>query len=157
MYIIKVNKRRFFNKIIMWYKTALQYNLFGTLNRGNKKTRTRFFADDEQEDAETNQQPNVEEPVTEVPENDEPILTPVPVQVDPVVSTPAGVENKTPIPINLPPGFIAPPVHEFCHCEINTMPGGRQVWRLGNGENHCQQCVANMQIFNQANQQAYGT
>jgi hypothetical protein len=157
MYIIKVNKRRFFNKIIMWYKTALQYNLFGTLNRGNKKTRTKFFADDEQEDAEINQQPNVEEPVTEVPENDEPILTPVPVQVDPVVSTPAGVENKTPIPINLPPGFIAPPVHEFCHCEINTMPGGRQVWRLGNGENHCQQCVANMQIFNQANQQAYGT
>jgi hypothetical protein len=141
----------------MWYKTALQYNLFGTLNRGNKKTRTKFFADDEQEDAEINQQPNVEEPVTEVPENDEPILTPVPVQVDPVVSTPAGVENKTPIPINLPPGFIAPPVHEFCHCEINTMPGGRQVWRLGNGENHCQQCVANMQIFNQANQQAYGT
>ena len=157
MYIIKVNKRRFFNKIIMWYKTALQYNLFGTLNRGNKKTRTRFFADDEQEDAEINQQPNVEEPEAEVPENEEPILTPVAVQVDPVVSTPAGVENKTPIPINLPPGFIAPPVHEFCHCEINTMPGGRQVLRLGNGENHCQQCVANMQIFNQANQQAYGT
>ena len=33
----------------MWYKTALQYNLFGTLNKGNKKSRTRFFADDEDE------------------------------------------------------------------------------------------------------------
>jgi hypothetical protein len=161
MYIIKVNKRRFFNKIIMWYKTALQYNLFGTLNRGNKKTRTRFFADDEeqneQEDAEINQLPNVQEPEEEVPQNDEPTFTPVPVQVDPVVETPVGVENKTPLPINLPPGFIAPPVHEYCHCEIKTMPSGRQVWRLGNGENHCQQCVTNMQIFNQANQEAYGT
>ena len=115
----------------MWYKTALQYNLFGTLNRGNKKTRTRFFAEDEeqneQEDAEINQLPNVQEPEEEVPQNDEPTFTPVPVQVDPVIGTPVGVENKTPLPINLPPGFIAPPVHEFCHCEIKTMPSGRQV------------------------------
>jgi hypothetical protein len=162
MYIIKVKKRRFFNKITMWYKTALQYNLFGTLNKGNKKSRTRFFADDEDENAEVNQQPNLDEPILEEPnleepENQEPVLTPVPVQIDPVVNTPVGVENKTPLPINLPPGFIAPPVHEFCHCEIITLPGGRQVWRLGNGENHCEQCRANMQIFNQANQQAYGT
>jgi hypothetical protein len=162
MYIIKVNKRRFFNKITMWYKTALQYNLFGTLNKGNKKSRTRYFADDEDENAEVNQQPNLDEPNLdepnlEEPENQEPVLTPVPVQIDPVVNTPVGVENKTPLPINLPPGFIAPPVHEFCHCEIITLPGGRQVWRLGNGENHCEQCRANMQIFNQANQQAYGT
>ena len=93
----------------------------------------------------------------EEPENQEPVLTPVPVQIDPVVNTPVGVENKTPLPISLPPGFIAPPVHEFCHCEIITLPGGRQVWRLGNGENHCEQCRASMQIFNQANQQSYGT
>ena len=141
----------------MWYKTALQYNLFGTLNKGNKKSRTRFFADDEDENAEVNQQPNLDEPILEEPENQEPVLTPVPVQIDPVVNTPVGVENKTPLPISLPSGFIAPPVHEFCHCEIITLPGGRQVWRLGNGENHCEQCRANMQIFNQANQQSYGT
>ena len=146
----------------MWYKSALKYNSFGQLVQGNPKTRqnkVKPFAEEDdllEEDIVNQELPTEEEP--EQPEvQEEPQLTPVPVQVTPGTDTPVGVENRTPMPINLPANFIAPPVHEFCHCEIVTMPGGRQVWRLGNGQNHCQTCVENMRIFNAANQDAYGT
>lgn len=146
----------------MWYKTALKYNYFGQLIQGNPKNqfKVRNFAEEEdlenEEDVVNQDLPldvTEEEPV----QQEEPVFTPVPVQITPQTDTPVGVENRAPKPINLPPNFKAPPIHEFCHCEIVTMPGGRQVWRLGNGENHCNECVENMRIFNAANQDAYGT
>jgi len=35
------------------------------------------------------------------------------------------------------------------------LPSGQQVWRLGNGENHCQECVNSRDAFNRANEAAY--
>jgi hypothetical protein len=40
-----------------------------------------------------------------------------------------------------------PPIHEHCHCEIKTLPGGRQVWRTN--ETACTQCQMLRDQFNQ--------
>jgi len=101
--------------------------------------------------------PNVEDDQEigeEVVTEEQPLIE-VPTQVESEAQTPVGVENRKPVPIIFPPGFIVPPVHEFCHCEIQTLPSGQQIWKLGNGENHCRQCVEYMQIFNSLNEQAY--
>ena len=140
----------------MWYRLAQNWNYFGTLNRGRRK-KTRLFAEDDDENIETNELPNVEdnqEIGEEVVTEEQPLIE-VPTQVESDARTPVGVENRKPVPIIYPPGFIVPPVHEFCHCEIQTLPSGQQIWKLGNGENHCIQCVENMKIFNSLNEQAY--
>jgi hypothetical protein len=145
----------------MWYRFAVEYNAFGQIIKGNPKTKnffTRQFAE-EDEDPDTALEPlgeddplvNIDQP--ELPE--EPEFTPVPTNVPPSTDTPAGVNNREPIKAILPPNIKVPPLHEFCHCEIITMPSGQQVWRLGNGENHCAECVNSRNIFNAANENAY--
>jgi len=144
----------------MWYRYAVQYNAFGQIIQGNPKTKnfiTRQFGDEEEADT-VNEPLVVEEPQVnqEQPEiQEEPQFTPVPTNVPPAIDTPAGVKNRQPIQVQLPPNIKVPPLHEFCHCQIDTLPSGQQVWRLGNGENHCQECVNSRDIFNAANEKAY--
>jgi len=42
---------------------------------------------------------------------------------------------------------IMPPVHERCHCFIETLPGGNQVWQFSSDA--CPQCKAAGIAFNQ--------
>lgn len=141
----------------MWYRIAVEYNSYGQLVRGNPK-KVKFFAEEDDENIDVAQLPNVEDADDvvdeEIPIEEQPLVE-VPTQVESEIETPKGVKNRKPIPITLPPGFKVPPVHEFCHCEIETFVSGRQVWKLGNGENHCQECVTNMQIFNAENERLY--
>ncbi len=157
----------------MWYKLAqkynlqnqdVKYNLLGQLVKARpkgKKQNIKFFAEEEDEDTiDVNQDPNIDDLGADIsqPIDEEPIEEPfieVPTLVEPEIETPVGIDNREPIPIVLPPGFKIPPVHEFCHCEIQTLPSGQQIWKLGNGENHCQECVQNMRIFNIINEQTY--
>jgi hypothetical protein len=48
-----------------------------------------------------------------------------------------------------------PPVHEFCHCEIITMPGGRRIWKANS--NACSQCLQARDTFNQWQASLFGT
>lgn len=146
----------------MWYRLAIQRNYFNQLIRGNPK-KTRLFTEEEDDDVDVSQLPNIQDeevlsdetiPIEEAPLEEQPLVE-VPTQIEPIVETPKGVKNKTPIPIVLPPNFKVPPVHEYCHCNIKTLPSGQQIWELGNGENHCSECVNLRQIFNSLNEVAY--
>lgn len=141
----------------MWYREAVTYNLLGQLTKGNpKKKIVKPFADEPVDD-EIPEDLDQQKP-EELPEEQSeelPEFTPVPTNVTPKIDTPAGVSNREPLPVQLPTNFKFPPLHEFCHCEISTLPSGRQIWRLGNGERHCQECVTNRDIFNSANELAY--
>jgi len=136
----------------MWYREAVTYNLLGQLTKGNPKKKFKQFVEDEIDTEEAEELP-LEQPQEEIPE--EPQFTPVPTNIPPVTDTPAGVVNREPIKVQLPNNLKFPPLHEFCHCEINTLPSGRQIWKLGNGEMHCAECVMSRDIFNAANELAY--
>ena len=149
----------------MWYKLAIKRNRFNQLIRGNPKNTRLFAEDDDDNDVDVAQLPNIQEEdtlldeipsVEELPIQEQPLVE-VPTQIEPVVETPIGVKNKTPVPIVYPPNFKVPPVHEFCHCTIKTLPSGQQIWELGNGENHCAECVNLRQIFNSLNEKAYNS
>ena len=138
----------------MWYREAVTYNLLGQLTQGNpKKKITKQFVDDDIDSLDIDDQLQEEEPEIQIDE--QPEFTPVPTNVPPVTDTPAGVANREPIQVQLPANFKFPPLHEFCHCEISTLPSGRQIWKLGNGERHCPECVMNRDIFNSSNELAY--
>lgn len=143
----------------MWYRLSLKRNYFGQLTEGNPKSKpglkTKLFAEEDEKDIDVSQLPDIQEPeIEESPVPEQP-LEEVPVLIESENETPVGVENRKPLPITLPPGFKVPPVHEFCHCNIETLVSGQQIWKLGNGENHCVECVNNMQIFNLENERVY--
>lgn len=48
-----------------------------------------------------------------------------------------------------------PPIHEFCHCEIITMPGGRRIWRANEGA--CSDCINARNTFNQWQLSLFGS
>lgn len=48
-----------------------------------------------------------------------------------------------------------PPVHEGCHCEIITMPGGRRIWRANKGA--CSDCINARNTFNQWQLSLFGS
>lgn len=48
-----------------------------------------------------------------------------------------------------------PPIHEFCHCEIITMPGGRRIWRANEGA--CSDCINARDTFNQWQLSLFGS
>ena len=96
----------------MWYRLAQNWNYFGTLNRGRRK-KTRLFAEDDDENIDISELPNVEDDQEigeEVVTEEQPLIE-VPTQVESEAQTPVGVENRKPVPIIFPPGFIVPPVH----------------------------------------------
>lgn len=48
-----------------------------------------------------------------------------------------------------------PPIHEFCHCIIITMPGGRRIWRANDGA--CSDCLNARDTFNQWQLSLFGS
>ena len=77
---------------------------------------------------------------------------PVQKTIDPDVQNsqtlePLKVKQNQPTQTNMP----SPPIHENCHCEIVTMPGGNQIWRAGNKP--CVDCANARDIFNTQNSQ----
>lgn len=48
-----------------------------------------------------------------------------------------------------------PPVHDFCHCEVITMPGGRRIWRANEGA--CNDCLNARDTFNQWQMSLFGS
>jgi len=51
--------------------------------------------------------------------------------------------------------FPMPPLHDNCHCEVVTMPGGRQIWKANEGA--CNDCLAIRDAFNAAQAAQFGT
>ena len=50
--------------------------------------------------------------------------------------------------------FPLPPLHENCHCYIETKPGGRQIWQFG--DNCCEKCEALAIEFNRHQFERFG-
>lgn len=48
-----------------------------------------------------------------------------------------------------------PPVHEFCHCKVETMPGGRRIWRANEGA--CNDCLRARDTFNHWQASIFGS
>jgi len=81
-------------------------------------------------------EPEIEEP--EEPEPDLEIEPEEPEEID---------QSAQPVP--------NPPIHEFCHCEIITMPGGRRIWRANDGA--CNDCLTARDTFNQWQLSLFGS
>ena len=82
----------------------------------------------------------------EQPEESE-LEEPEPEQLEEPEVEPREVDLQQPVP--------NPPIHEFCHCEIITMPGGRKIWRANSGA--CAQCLDARDKFNQWQSDLFGT
>lgn len=134
----------------MWYRIAQQkFNLFGLPISGNFKP-VKEFADSEELDSDEDEVENVEnlpkeEEITindNTPENE---ITPDDIE--------ANIEKMDQDPtINMK----LPPLHDNCHCYIETLPilsqtninDGRRVWKRS--EQCCPVCEQSAVAFNQA-------
>jgi hypothetical protein len=137
----------------MWYKLAIKYNMFGLPISGDKKFK--FFADEDEEEMEVQETP-LEEPIQqEEPEN----------PLDITIEDPSNDGEFTPEDLNQnvekiendPTALIQlPPLHDRCHCVIETLPilsmpgirDGKRVWRKS--ENCCPKCYETSLKFNDA-------
>lgn len=73
--------------------------------------------------------------------------TPTP---DEIPAAPEAVPPPAPVP--QPPQAPVwtgpvPPIHDRCHCSIETLPGGNRVWKT-NGEHACPLCMQLRDAFN---------
>ena len=122
----------------MWYRLAIKYNLFGLPISGDRPV-SLFAGDDEDIEVEEAplQEPEVEDPT---PED---------------IFTPEDLEQKVEqITIDPTAGIKLPPLHNNCHCVIETLPilsapniqDGRRIWRRS--ENCCAVCERSAIAFN---------
>jgi len=122
----------------MWYRLAIKYNLFGLPISGDRPV-SLFAGDDEDIEVEETplQEPEVEDPT---PED---------------IFTPEDLEQKVEqITIDPTAGIKLPPLHNNCHCVIETLPilsapniqDGRRIWRRS--ENCCPVCERSAIAFN---------
>ncbi len=122
----------------MWYRLAIKYNLFGLPISGDRPV-SLFAGDDEDIEVEEAplQEPEVEDPT---PED---------------IFTPEDLEQKVEqITIDPTAGIKLPPLHNNCHCVIETLPilsapniqDGRRIWRRS--ENCCPVCERSAIAFN---------
>jgi len=80
-------------------------------------------------------------------------------QIEPIVDKPDDGKPDIPNQIELTPeeqNIIAlqPPLHDRCHCSIETLPGGRQIWKTHGGS--CVDCQNLSQQFNSIQSKLYG-
>ena len=47
-----------------------------------------------------------------------------------------------------------PPLHDNCHCEVKTLPGGRQVWEAN--YKACDRCIQLRDMFNSVQSEMFG-
>lgn len=128
----------------MWYKVAQKYNMFGLPL--TSKPKVKQFAeevDENGDDIENIELPIEENPIEDITPEDE--ITP-----EDVDANVAKIDNDPTAMIKLPP------LHDNCHCYIETMPilsetnvnDGRRIWQKA--ENCCPVCEISARSFNQA-------
>lgn len=130
----------------MWYRFAIKYNRFGLPISGDLPVIKEFAGET---DIDNDEIENVEpEEVIE-----EPIEDPTP---DNEI-TPEDVETNVEIIDTDPTAMMKlPPLHNNCHCYIETMPilsqlnvqDGRRIWQKA--ENCCPACLQSSIAFNKA-------
>jgi hypothetical protein len=49
---------------------------------------------------------------------------------------------------------LMPPIHDNCHCYIETLPGGRKIWQFG--DKCCDQCKNLALQFNKTQFYSFG-
>jgi hypothetical protein len=49
---------------------------------------------------------------------------------------------------------MQPPLHDRCHCTIESLPGGRKIWHVN--DTACEQCQMVGRRFNELQSAAYG-
>lgn len=128
----------------MWYKVAQKYNMFGLPL--TSKPKVKQFAeevDENGDDIENIKLPIEENPIEDIIPEDE--ITP-----EDVDANVAKIDNDPTAMMKLPP------LHDNCHCYIETMPilsetnvnDGRRIWQKA--ENCCPVCEISARAFNQA-------
>ena len=149
----------------MWYKFAKKYNMFGLPISGDLKFN--LFADEDADESTVEETP-LEIPDTELPEERDEQLgenegPPNPLEI--TVEDPSGDDNFTTEDLqenvekieNDPTAIIQlPPLHDRCHCRIETFPilsipgvrDGKRVWQKS--ENCCPKCFETAVKFNEA-------
>ena len=128
----------------MWYRNAIKYNIFGLPISGNAPVNL-YAGEDEEislEEKPLEEEIEIEDPS---PEDD---------------FTPEDLQQKVEqITIDPTAGIKLPPLHNNCHCVIETLPvltvpgvkDGRRVWRRS--ENCCPVCERSAIAFNEAETQ----
>jgi hypothetical protein len=144
----------------MWYKFAKKYNMFGLPISGDRKFN--LFADEDIDETQTEETP------LELPEERDGQLgdksgSPNPLEIS--IEDPSGDDNFTPDDLeqniqkieNDPTALIQlPPLHDRCHCVIETLPilsapgvkDGKRVWKKS--DNCCPKCHETAIRFNEA-------
>ena len=84
----------------------------------------------------------------------QPMPQPMPAPQAPVESPDLNENNDNPVVMPQPEGLIYPPVHDRCHCRIQTLPGGRSIWEASN--NACADCLRARDEFNAAQHAVFG-
>lgn len=149
----------------MWYREAKKYNMFGLPIYGDLKFN--LFADEDADETQTEETP-LEIPENLLPEEQDEQLgdkegAPNPLEI--TIDDPSGDDNFTPedlqenietIEIDPTALIQLPPLHNRCHCIIETMPilsvpgikDGKRVWQKS--ENCCPKCNETAIRFNEA-------
>lgn len=149
----------------MWYKFAKKYNMFGLPISGDLKFN--LFADEDAEESTAEETP-LEIPETDLPEERDDQLgenegPPNPLEI--TIEDPSGDDNFTSEDLqdniqkidNDPTALIQlPPLHDRCHCVIETLPilsipgvrDGKRVWQKS--DNCCPKCHETALKFNEA-------
>lgn len=128
----------------MWYKVAQKYNMFGLPL--TSKPKVKQFAeevDENGDDIENIELPIEENPIEDITPEDE-------ITAEDVDANVAKIDNDPTAMMKLPP------LHDNCHCYIETMPilsetnvnDGRRIWQKA--ENCCPVCEMSARAFNQA-------
>ena len=63
-------------------------------------------------------------------------------------------QPQQPQPLKPLPTQSVPPLHDNCHCKIETMPGGRQIWQFS--EKCCNLCKQQAHKFNSTQFMSFG-
>ena len=146
----------------MWYRQAKKFkkkfNIFGLPIEGDKKFK--YFAEEESED-ETLEQDVQELPFEQSEEEVVEIANPPDIQIEDQTPedefTPEDLQNNIEKIENDPTALLQlPPLHNNCHCVVETLPflsqpgmnDGRRVWKKS--ENCCEKCEMSAIEFNNA-------
>ena len=139
----------------MWYREAKKYNMFGFPISGDKKFK--LFAD-EDEEAQTEETPlELPEEETEEAPPENPLEITIEDPTNDGEFTPEDLEQNIQKIDQDPTAFIQlPPLHDRCHCVIETLPilsmpgvrDGKRVWQKS--DNCCPKCHETALRFNEA-------
>lgn len=138
----------------MWYREAKKFNMFGLPISGDKKFK--LFAEEDEDESTAEETPL--EISSQQPEDIENLSEPeIEDETPEDVFTPEDLQNNIQKIESDPTALIQlPPLHDRCHCYIETRPilsipgiqDGKRVWLKS--ENCCSKCEQTAQQFNAA-------